>query len=41
MPASWSGATITYPGTTETDVTIAASITDTGYGLADTLNDDL
>ena len=38
---SWSDATTIYPGATATDVTIAASITDPGSGLADTLNDDL
>ena len=41
MPVSWSGATTIYPGATETDVTIAASITDSVCGLTDTLNDDL
>ena len=38
---SWSDATAIYPGATATDVSIAASITDTGANLADTLNDDL
>ena len=38
---SWSDATAIYPGATATDVSIAASITDSVCGLTDTLNDDL
>ena len=36
----WSDASAIYPAATVTDATISASITNTGGGLADTLNDD-
>ena len=36
----WSDASAIYPAATATDASISASITNTGGGLADTLNDD-